>query len=342
MTGRQAVLRGLGAVLPSRLVTNAELCGRLDTTPGWIESRTGIGQRYWADGTATSDLAVVAACNALQSADADTADLVILATTTPDHPCPATAPDIAARLGLGTVPAFDIAAVCSGFVYALATAAGYVAAGLADSVLVIGADTYSTILDPADRTTSVLFGDGAGAVLLGAGGDEAPGRLLDFDLGSDGTGKDLIIIPGGGSRQRTAPDPSDWDREHFTMQGKGTFQQAVKRMSASARTVLYRTGWTPDSLDRLVAHQANIRILHAVADELGIPRHRLVIDLDRVGNTSAASIPLALAHAAEAGVVMPGQRVLLNAFGGGVTWASTALVWPEIKSCTTAWGENEK
>lgn len=338
MTGTRAVVRGLGTVLPSRLVTNEELSSRLDTTSDWISSRTGIGQRYWSDGAATSDLAVEAARNALLSAAADTADMVILATTTPDHPCPATAPEVAARLGLGTIAAFDIAAVCSGFVYALATAAGYLCAGIAGRVLVIGADTYSTILDPQDRTTSVIFGDGAGAVLLEAAGDGDAGALLDFDLGSDGSRKDLIMIPGNGSRQRTAPDPSSWSGEFFTMQGQGTFRQAVHRMSASARSVLGRTGWTAESVDHLVPHQANIRILHGVADDLGIPRDRVVVNLDKVGNTSAASIPLALSHAIETGAITSGGRVLLSAFGGGLTWASTALVWPDVKALSTIWG----
>ncbi|MFE4973800.1 beta-ketoacyl-ACP synthase III [Kitasatospora sp. NPDC056651] len=326
-----AVLRGLGTFLPPRAVTNHELSQRLDTSDEWIRTRTGIRERYWVEpGTATGDLAVEAGGRALKSAGVDTVDAVVLATTTPDHPCPATAPWVAARLGLRGVPAYDVAAVCAGFVYALANAAGLILAGVADRVLVIGAETYSSILDPADRNTAVIFGDGAGAVVLEAGRSDEPGALLGFDLGSDGEQHDLIAIPGGGSRQRSgglAPDPS---QAYFTMQGKRVFTQAVTRMSDSSRTLLERLDWPSESVDRLVGHQANVRILHAVADDLGIARERAVVNLDRVGNTSAASIPLALADAAADGDLNPGERVLLTAFGGGLAWGSAALVWPDV------------
>jgi 3-oxoacyl-[acyl-carrier-protein] synthase-3 len=319
-----AVLKGLGTCVPPRAVSNEELSERLDTSDEWIRTRTGIRQRYWAEpGTATGDLAVEAGARALKSAGVDSADAVVLATTTPDHPCPATAPWVAARLGLGPVPAHDVAAVCAGFVYALAGAAGLILTGIAERVLVIGAETYSGILDPADRNTAVIFGDGAGAVVLEAGRADEPGALLGFDLGSDGEQHDLIAIPGGGSRQRTASP-------YFTMQGKKVFAQAVTRMGQSSTAVLERVGWPTSSVDRLVGHQANVRILHAVADLLRIDRERAVVNLDRVGNTSAASIPLALADAAAAGELRPGERVLLTAFGGGLAWGSTALVWPDV------------
>ncbi|WP_284575264.1 beta-ketoacyl-ACP synthase III [Streptomyces sp. 2P-4] len=339
---RAAVLTGLGTYVPPRVVTNDDLSRTMDTTDEWIRTRTGITRRHWADpGTATGDLAVEAGARALKSAGSADVDLVVLATTTPDHPCPATAPDVAARLGLGNAAAYDIAAVCSGFVYALAAAAGAIASGTAERVLVIGAETYSTILDPADRTTSVIFGDGAGAVVLRAGEPDEPGALLGYDLGSDGSLKDLITVPGGGSRQRSeaageAADsagssvggrPAD---SYFTMQGKQVFRHAVTRMAASSKAMLRRAGWEPESVDWFVGHQANVRILHAVADQLGMDRGRTVVNLDRVGNTSAASIPLALADAIAAGQVGPGDRVLMSAFGGGVTWGSTALVWPDI------------
>jgi 3-oxoacyl-[acyl-carrier-protein] synthase-3 len=325
------VLAGLGTALPAHRVTNEELSLRLETSDEWIRSRTGIRQRYWSQGTAaTSDLAVEAGRKALKSAGSDTVDLVLLATTTPDHPCPATAPDVASRLGLGTVAAYDIAAVCSGFVYGLASAAAYITAGLADSALVIGAETYSTILDPQDRATSVIFGDGAGAAVLRSGRADEPGAFFGFDLGSDGTLKDLIVIPGGGSRERTAVAGSVPTGTYFTMQGKPVFRHAVTRMAASAATVLARVDWPTASVDWFVGHQANARILHAVADQLGIDRQRVVIDLDRVGNTSAASIPLALTRAAGEKLLTAGDRVLLSAFGGGATWGSAALVWPDI------------
>ncbi|MFJ8859547.1 beta-ketoacyl-ACP synthase III [Streptomyces sp. NPDC102451] len=334
---KQAVaLVGLGSYLPPQRITNEALCERLDTTDEWITSRTGIRSRHWAGpGVATGDLAVEAGHRALKSAGLaagpDAVDLVVLATTTPDHPCPATAPDVASRLGLGPVPAYDIAAVCSGFLYALAAASAHITAGLARRALVIGAETYSTILDPADRTTNVIFGDGAGAVVLSAApGDDEDGLLLGMDLGSDGAGRDLITIPAGGSRQRATPGTAVDDDRYFTMHGKQVFTQAVNRMTESSQTVLDQLGWEADQVDWLVGHQANVRILNAVARGLGIPPERAVINLDRVGNTSAASIPLALADAASNGSLVSGARVLLTAFGGGLTWGAVALTWPDI------------
>ncbi|MFC6063213.1 beta-ketoacyl-ACP synthase III [Streptomyces ochraceiscleroticus] len=346
-THRAAVLCGLGGALPATAVPNSALAAELDTTDEWIRTRTGIRQRFViAPGEATSDLAVAAGRRALESArrtahgDRETrgggpgkdaapdVDLVVLATSTPDHPCPATAPAVARRLGLTGVAAFDIGAVCTGFVYALATAASMITAGAARRALVIGADTFSTILDPADRTTRAIFGDGAGAVVLRAGDQAEPGALLGFDLGSDGAGEELITVPAGGSRQRsTATPPPERDR-YFTMQGRAVFNEAVLSMSKSAETLLARIGWRGADLDRVVAHQANVRILRAVADQLGLPEDRLVINLVRVGNTVAGSIPLALADAAADGTLRPGDKVLLTGFGGGLTWGSAALRWP--------------
>ncbi|MEV0319433.1 beta-ketoacyl-ACP synthase III [Streptomyces sp. NPDC050658] len=332
MTRHTAVLKGVGTFLPARAVTNDELSRQLDTDDEWIRTRTGIGTRHWVDSdTATGDLAVEAGARALKSAGADGADAVVLATTTPDHPCPATAPWVAARLGLGSVPAFDVAAVCAGFVYGLAAGAGLIAAGTARRVLVIGSETYSTIVDPTDRNTAVVFGDGAGAVVLEAGDADEPGALLGFDLGSDGALHDLITVPAGGSRQRAGgapPEPSQW---YLTMQGKRVFAQSVARMSQSAGALLERLGWPSASVDRFVAHQANVRILHAVADRIGVPREKAVVNLDRVGNTAAASIPLALADAVADGALKAGERVVLTAFGGGLVWGSTALIWPDIE-----------
>jgi 3-oxoacyl-[acyl-carrier-protein] synthase-3 len=228
------------------------------------------------------------------------------------------------------VPAFDVAAVCAGFVYALATAAGTIGAGLTDRVLVIGAEAFSTILDPTDRGTAILFGDGAGAVVLERGPADAPGALLGFDLGSDGSMADLIMIPGGGSRQRSGGALPDADRAWFTMQGREVFGQAATRMAESTRTLLKTIDWPVESVDRFVGHQANVRILHAVSDLIGLPRERAVVHLDQVGNTSAASIPLALAHAAATGQLLPGHRVAMSAFGGGLAWGSAALVWPDV------------
>ncbi|WP_243793858.1 beta-ketoacyl-ACP synthase III [Saccharopolyspora gloriosae] len=331
---RAAVLAGLGTYVPPRVVTNNDLSRAMDTSDEWIRSRTGITQRHWAEpGTATGDLAVEAGGRALKSAGSGDVDLVVIATATPDHPCPATAPDVAHRLGLDSVAAYDIAAVCSGFVYAMASAAGAIAAGIAERVLVIGAETYSTILNPEDRTTSVIFGDGAGAVVLRTGEPSEPGALLGHDLGSDGSLKDLIIVPAGGSRQPAGAVAASGTRPtetYFHMDGKPVFRHAVTRMAASSQAMLDRAGWAPESVDWFVGHQANVRILHAVADQLGMARDRTVVNLDRVGNTSAASIPLALGDAVSGGLLTPGDRVLMSAFGGGLAWGSTALVWPEI------------
>ncbi|GAA1908994.1 beta-ketoacyl-ACP synthase III [Streptomyces sodiiphilus] len=330
-----AVLTGLGAYLPPRRVTNEELADRFDTTDEWITTRTGIRTRRWVDpGVCTGDLAVEAGHRALKSAniaaDHTGIDALVLATTTPDHPCPGTAPDVAARLGLGSVAAFDISAVCSGFVYALETAANSILAGRSRKVLVIGAETYSTILDPTDRSTSVIFGDGAGAVVLRTGRADEPGAIAGFDLGSDGSQRELISIPAGGSRQRSAGTVPTEAEQYFTMHGRKVFVSAVQHMAASSRTLLDRVGWPVGTLNHLVGHQANIRILRAVAEHLGVPAERTVVNLDQVGNTSAASIPLALADAAAHGALSPGDRLLLTAFGGGLTWGSVAITWPGI------------
>ncbi|SOD85163.1 beta-ketoacyl-ACP synthase III [Streptomyces sp. Ag109_G2-15] len=329
-----AVLQGLGTYLPARRVTNDELAEMFDTSDEWITTRTGIKERCWAEpGQSTGDLATEAGRRALKSAGLDDgADvgLLVVATTTPDHPCPGTAPDVAARLGLANAAAYDISAVCSGFVYALEAAANAIQAGRVERALVIGAETYSTILSPNDRTTSVIFGDGAGAVVLSCGAADEPGRLLGFDLGSDGTGKDLIQIPAGGSRQRGSGLAAAEDDYYFTMQGKKVFAHAVHRMSDSSLALLKSVGWSADQVGHLVGHQANLRILRAVAEQLGLDTDRAVTNIEKVGNTSAASIPLALADAAAAGAFQPGERMLLTAFGGGLTWGSAALTWPDI------------
>lgn len=321
---------GLGAFLPPRIVTNAELPAELGTSDEWIRARTGIAQRHVASpGMATSDLAFEAATRALKSAGGPLVDAVVLATTTPDRPCPATAPEVASRLGLAGVAAFDVAAVCTGFVYGLATAAGLIATGVADRTLVIGAETYSSILDPLDRGTAMIFGDGAGAVVLRAGDPREPGALGPFDLGSDGEGSGLIAVPGGGSRQRLSGQPAADGDKYFTMAGREVFSHAVLRMAGSAKAVLDRAGWRVEDVDRLVSHQANRRIMNQLADRLGVDRARVVSNIDRVGNTAAASIPLALAHGVAEGTVRPGDRLVLTAFGGGLTWGSTVLTWPD-------------
>jgi 3-oxoacyl-[acyl-carrier-protein] synthase-3 len=324
------VLQGVGGALPECVVTNADLAQTLDTSDEWITSRTGIRSRHRIGPTkATSDLAVEAGRLALEHAGVDTVDIVIVATSTPDRRCPATAPDVAARLGLGTIPAFDIAAVCSGFVYGLTQADAFIRAGVAERVLLIGADTFTTLVNPQDRANAVIFGDGAGAVVLGAGA-AGHGAFGTFHLGSDGTACDLIRVEAGGSRQAISgsDDPDRW----FVMEGREVFAHAVDAMAGSSRNVLSAAGWQPSDVDHLVAHQANKRILNMVASSLGIPAERAVIHLDRVGNTSAASIPLALAAQSEN--LSRGDRILITAFGGGSTWGAGTLTWPQLAPAT--------
>ncbi len=327
---RAAVLAGVGAWVPATVVRNDQLMP-WDADPEWIRTRTGIEQRHVvAPGESTSDLAVEAGRRALASARVTAADAVVVATNTPDQLSPAIAPDVAARLELGPIAAFDVGAVCTGFVYALATAAGLIAAEAADSVLVIGADAFSTVLDPADLTTRAVFGDGAGAVLLRAGAAGEPGSLTGLNLGSDGARRTLIEIPGGGSRQRSAGLPVKEEDTYFRMQGRPVFAQAVHRMSESVQQTAARAGWPVDQVDRWVLHQANSRILAAIARNLQVPLTRFVSNIAQVGNTVAASVPLALEAGVRSGELRPGNRVVLAAFGGGLTWGSVGLVWPEL------------
>lgn len=327
--GRTAVLESVAGWVPGEPVGNDRLPVDWNVDDAWVRRRTGIGSRHRAGpGVATGDLAYEAASRLLAGSPAGPVDAVVLATTTPDHLCPGTAPALAARLGLGTVPALDIAAVCSGFVYGLVLCHGLVASGLYERILLVGADVYSTWLAPSDRSAGVVFGDGAGAALVAAGRTGDPGELLGFDLGSDGSGYDLITVPGAGARARASGRPSAPDDAHFRMQGSTVYQHAVERMTGSCRLLLDRVGWDPAEVDHFVPHQANARILRAVADRVGIGPQRCVTHLDRVGNTGAASIPLALADAADRGLLHGGDRVLLTAFGGGLTWGSAALRWP--------------
>lgn len=329
--GGRTVICGIGYWLPARVVTNAELCARLDTSEDWILSRTGISRRRRiAPGEATSDLAVQAGRAALKSAGGMSVEAVVLATTTPDYPCPATAPAVASRLGLGGVAAFDVAAVCSGFLYGLATAAGLIAAGTAERVLLIAAEAFSTLLDPDDRTTVPIFGDGAGAVVLRRGLAGEPGAIGPVVLGSDGDRSELIMVEAGGSRQRSRGPVADSTSPYFQMQGRDVFREAVERMSAAATQALTLAGWKLSDVDRMVAHQANERISAALAATLGLRQDAVAQNIAEVGNTAAASIPILLAQAALSGVLEPGHRVLLAAFGGGLSWGATTLTWPEL------------
>ncbi|MEV7611990.1 beta-ketoacyl-ACP synthase III [Streptomyces sp. NPDC089799] len=333
-----AVVTGIGGYLPPRAVTNDDLSRTLDTTDEWIRTRTGIRERrVVSEGLSTGELAVRAGARALESAGLSGVDALVVATTSPERLCPAVAPEVASRLGLGTIAAFDLTSACSGFLYGLATAAGLIESGTADTVLFIGSEAFTTLVNQADRATAPIFGDGAGAVVLRRGTPDEPGALGPFDLGSDGALADLLAIPAGGSRQRSADGglghssvpTEDW---YLRMEGRALYTQAVERMTQSAQAVLKRADWSVDDVDWFVGHQANIRIVSAVAEELELPEERVAVNIDRVGNTLSASVPLLLNDYAARGDLKAGQRVLLSAFGAGLSWGSTVLVWPEVRA----------
>ena len=316
---------GLGARLPDEVVTNDDLARILDTSDEWIRTRTGIEQRHRvAAEEATSDTATAAARAALDDAGMAAQDvaMVIVATTTPDHPIASVAPMVAANLGI-SAPALDINAACSGFVYGLHQAAALVATGTAP-ILLVGAETLTRVVDPADRTVAILFGDGAGAVVLGADGEA---ELGPFDLGSDGSDPSSLYTEYGGTRTPVTEDNVDERRHYLTMRGREIYRFAIANMTASSQRVLAAAGLTVDDVDLFIGHQANIRILSGVADKLGIPMERAHTTVHLHGNTSAASIPLCLADARDNGRLPDGTRVLLTAFGAGLTWGSTLITW---------------
>lgn len=328
MTGsRTAVLRALAGARPPGVLPNAALAARLDTSDEWITTRTGIAARHWAGPhTSTGDLAVTAGAAALALSPGPV-DAVLVCTTTPDHRCPATAPAVADRLGLAPAAAFDVGAACSGFLYGLACASGLLATGLARRVLVVAAETLTRIVDPTDRQTAIVFGDGAGAAVLEAGEPDEPGALAGFDLGSDGAGAALLVTPAGGAR--TPLDHSLLDeRAHLLrMDGRAIYREAVHHMTESSGRSLRAAGLAPDDVARVVAHQANLRIVEAVMQRLGLPADRAFNNIDRYGNTSAASIPLALCDLGAENPPATGAHVLLTAFGAGLTWSSAVLRW---------------
>ena len=310
---------GTGSYLPARIVTNAEFAARLDTSDAWIRERTGIARRHIAEANQTSsDLALEASRAALEAAGVkpDEIDLIVLATSTPDYVFPSTACLLQAKLGIHGCPAFDVQAVCSGFVYALATADSFIRAGMHRKALVVGTEVFSRILDWNDRGTCVLFGDGAGAVVLEAG--DRPGVHAAV-LHADGSQADMLSVPGNVCGGRIIGSP------FLQMNGQGVFKYAVRVLDEVARETVAAAGLELSQVDWLIPHQANVRILEATAKKLGLPRERLVVTVDRHGNTSAASVPLALDEWVRAGKIRPGHRVLMEGVGGGFTWGA-ALV----------------
>ena len=321
----RSVVRGFGTALPKRVLTNAELESMVDTSDDWIVQRTGIRQRYIAgEGETTASLGEAAARAALEKAGLTAADidLIVVATSTPDNTFPATAVNIQNRLGMHHGFAFDMQAVCSGFVYAVTTADAYIRGGLAKRALVIGAETFSRILDWTDRTTCVLFGDGAGAIVLEAQegtGTNADRGVLTTQLRSDGAHGEKLYVDGGPSTTGTVG--------HLRMEGREVFKHAVGMITDVVISSFDATGFTAEDIDWLVPHQANKRIIDGSAKKLGIPLEKVVVTVDLHGNTSAASIPLALAAAANDGRIKEGDIVLLEAMGGGFTWGAVLLRW---------------
>lgn len=321
----RSIITGCGSYLPQRIVTNDELSQHVDTSDSWIVERTGIRQRHIAaEGEKTSDLAIAAARQALAAAGekASDIDLIVLATCTPDETFPATATRVQSELGANKAAAFDVGAVCSGFIFALATADNFIRLGQAKTALVIGAETMSRMLDWNDRATCVLFGDGAGAVVLRA--EDNPGTskdrgILSTHLHSDGRQHDMLFADGGPSGTGTVGK--------LRMRGRDVFRHAVANLSAVLTETLQANHLQASDIDWLVPHQANKRILDATAQKLGLPLERIVITVDHHANTSAASVPLALAEACQDGRIKPGDLVMLEAMGAGFTWAAGAIRW---------------
>jgi 3-oxoacyl-[acyl-carrier-protein] synthase-3 len=314
-------VRGIGKALPDRVVTNSEIATELNVTDEWIESRTGIKERHVASPSeSTSTFAAQASRRALDSAGVspDQVDLVIVGTCTPDHAFPSTACRVQHEIGATRAAAFDLNAACSGFVYSAAVGANFISNGGAERVLIVGAEVLSRSLNPDDPVTRPLFGDGAGAVLLEA---HAGATALTFDLGSDGSGAENVIVPAGGTRMPASADTVDRGLHYIRMAGREVFRSAVHRMSEVGRHL------GPDGFDLVIGHQANKRILDECRRELGLAEDRMFINIDRYGNTSAASIPIALFDAWESGRLNPGDRVLFLAFGAGYTWGGLAMQW---------------
>ena len=320
----RAVVKGIGHYLPERIVENAEFEARLDTSDEWIKARSGIERRHVAaEGQTTSDLATRAALAALADAgmQPDDLDAIILATSTADLTFPAAATMVQANLGMTRGFAFDVQAVCAGFVFALANANGMILSGQAKRVMVIGAETFSRLMDWTDRSTCVLFGDGAGALILqaeeGSGANTDRG-VLSSDLNSDGRHRDLLYVDGGVSTGTTG---------HLRMQGREVFRHAVEKLAQTAHAALDKVGLTGGDVNWIVPHQANLRIITATAQRMQVPLERVVVTVQDHGNTSAASIPLALSVGRDRGQIKPGDLIVTEAIGGGLAWGAVVLRW---------------
>jgi 3-oxoacyl-[acyl-carrier-protein] synthase III len=326
--GSPVSITGLGWHVPERVLTNDELAQMVDTSDEWIQERTGIRERrIAAPEEAMTDLALPAARDALAHAGVDAVDLdlVVVATVTPDTMFPTTSALMADTLGASKAAAYDLLAGCTGFMYALAQGYGMVAAGLSDRALVVGGDVLSKIVNWSDRSTCVLFGDGAGAVVLERA--ENGGGFLGFELGADGGGGRHLTLPAGGSRLPASPETVETQQHFVHMNGPEVYKFATRVLVSSAQAVLAECGMSMDDVDVYVPHQANVRIIDHASRLLGVPKERVVVNVDRYGNTSSGSIPLALADAASDGRLRPGQVVLMTGMGAGLTWGSAVMEW---------------
>jgi len=325
---KSAGILGLGMYVPERVVTNDDLAALVDTSDEWIFPRTGIRERrFAAPDQATSDLAIEAAKRALEDAKVDVSEIemIIVATCSPDHVCPSTAAVVQNGLGAKNAAAFDVAAACSGFVYSLTIASQMIGTGLYKKILVIGAEAMSKFLNEEDRSTLILFGDGAGAVVMGEV-EEGYGYLSSY-LGADGSGCESIYIPAGGSREPLTPEVLAGRRQFFRMDGTDVFKFAVKTMSETALKTMELGNLNSEDIDLLVPHQANIRIIQASAKRLDLQNDKVYVNIHKYGNTSGASIPMALCEARAEGRIKDGDVLLLVGFGSGLTWAGCAIRW---------------
>ena len=323
------IIKGIGSYVPERILTNEDLSKRVDTSDEWIQSRTGIRERHIAaENEATSDLAVRAAAAAVANAGMKLGDidLIIVATVTPDMSFPSTACFVQHKLGLKDIPAFDITAACSGFLYGMEVAKGLLRSGVYKNILVIGAEKLSCITNWEDRTTCVLFGDGAGAVVLGTTPDPDYG-ILESTMGADGSAYQMLYLLAGGSAMPASAETVSTGKHFLQMQGNQVFKLAVRAMGQCATTVMERRGLRADQITWVIPHQANARIIEAISQRLGIGMDRFWVNLDSYGNTSAASIPIALDEACRAGSIKKDDLILFVSFGAGLTWASTLIKW---------------
>ena len=324
----RATVLGVGAYAPPKVMTNDDLARLVDTSDEWITTRTGIKRRHIAGpDQATSDLAIVAAQQALEAAAvrAQDLDLILVGTATPDMLFPATACVLQDRLGAARAGAFDLLAACSSFVYGLISAGQMIASGVIRTALVVGADTLSRLIDWEDRSTCVLIGDGAGAVVLGS--SERGRGIYTGRVGADGSAGEVLKVPAGGSRIPATAEAIERKLHRGYMDGQAVFKLAVRTIPGLIRATVAQAGWTMDQVDLIVPHQANLRIIEAMASQLHLPMEKFVVNIQEYGNTSAASVPLALFEAVQGGRIHAGDRLVLAAFGGGFTYAACALVW---------------